>query len=257
MNIHIGEQLGRHYDRLRHIPRYARFVVLNDVRYKNWKQCSEICNDPDMYLVDGFIPKPGEVIYDVGSQYGDWAILWAKKYHAFVYAFEPLELNQEIADINVYRNGMEDRVKVIDSLVGDGHYMTFEVRGDMLTSYPYYNFFGIKHLSDRKVVSRESERLDDIFNQGWLSRNPDILKIDVEGFEHDVLLGAKLLIMRFHPRIIIETHSSFLREQCTEMLQNLGYTLKHVGRTVKGKDWMEDWMDEVTNLFFAADGVMR
>ena len=95
MNIHIGEQLGRHYDRLRHIPRYARFVVLNDVRYKNWKQCSEICNDPDMYLVDGFIPKPGEVIYDVGTQYGDWAILWAKKYHAFVYAFEPLELYKQ------------------------------------------------------------------------------------------------------------------------------------------------------------------
>ena len=253
MNIHIGEQLGRHYDRLRHIPRYARFVVLNDVRYKNWKQCSEICNDPDMYLVDGFIPKPGEVIYDVGSQYGDWAILWAKKYHAFVYAFEPLELNNEIADINVYRNGMEDRVKVIDSLVGDGHYMTFEVRGDMFNRNPFYDYLGIKHLSDRKLVSRESERLDDIFNQGWLSRNPDILKIDVEGFEHDVLLGANLLIMRFHPRIIIETHSSILREQCTETLQNLGYTLKHAGRTVKGKDWM----DEVTNLFFAADGDVK
>ena len=253
MNIHIGERLGKVYDFFTFVPRYAKFVVLNDVRYKNWKQCSEICREPDIYLVDGFIPKPGEVVYDIGAQYGDWAILWAKKYHAFVYAFEPLELNLDAANINVYRNRMEDRVKVFDSLVGDGHYMTFEIRGSMLARNPFYDYLGIKHLLDRKLVSRESERLDDIFNQGWLSRNPDILKIDVEGSEHDVLVGASLLIMRFHPKIIIETHSSILREQCTEMLQNLGYTLKHVGRTVKGKGWM----DEVSVLFFAADGDVK
>ena len=253
MNIHIGERLGKVYDFFTFVPRYAKFVVLNDVRYRNWKQCSEICREPDMYLVDGFIPKPGEVIYDIGAQYGDWAVLWAKKYHAFVYAFEPLELNEEIAHINVYRNGMEDRVKVFDSLVGDGHYMTFEVRGSMLARNPFYDYLGLKHLSDRKLISRESERLDDIFNDGYLNMNPDILKIDVEGSEHDVLVGASLLIMRFHPKIIIETHSSTLREQCTETLQNLGYTLKHVGRTVKGKDWM----DEVSVLFFDMDGDVR
>ena len=253
MNIHIGERLGKVYDFFTFVPRYAKFVVLNDVRYRNWKQCSEICREPDMYLVDGFIPKPGEVVYDIGAQYGDWAILWAKKYHAFVYAFEPLELNEEVAHINVYRNGMEDRVKVFDSLVGDGHYMTFEVRGSMLARNPFYDYLGLKHLSDRKLISRESERLDDIFNDGYLNMNPDILKIDVEGSEHDVLVGASLLIMRFHPKIIIETHSSTLREQCTETLQNLGYTLKHVGRTVKGKDWM----DEVSVLFFDMDGDVK
>ena len=53
--------------------------------------------------------------------------------------------------------------------------------------------------------------------------------------------------------IIIETHSSTLREQCTETLQNLGYTLKHVGRTVKGKGWM----NEVSVLFFSADGDVK
>jgi len=253
MNIHIGEQLGRHYDRLRHIPRYARFVVLNDVRYKNWKQCSEICNDPEMYLVDGFIPKPGEVIYDVGSQYGDWAVLWAKKYHAFVYAFEPLELNWGLALNNVYRNRMEDRVKVFDSIIGDGHCFVFEERGSMLARNPFYDYSKIIHLSEHDMVCKRSERLDDIFNQGYLNGNPDILKIDVEGSEHDVLVGASLLIMRFHPKIIIETHSSTLREECTETLQNLGYTLKHVGRTVKGKGWM----DEVSVLFFDVVGDVK
>ena len=253
MNIHIGERLGKVYDFFTFVPKYAKFVVLNDVRYKNWKQCSEICREPDMYLVDGFIPKPGEVVYDIGAQYGDWAILWAKKYHAFVYAFEPLELNWGLALNNVYRNRMEDRVKVFDSIIGDGHCFVFEERGNMLARNPFYDYSKIIHLSEHDMVCKRSERLDDIFNQGYLNGNPDILKIDVEGSEHDVLVGASLLIMRFHPKIIIETHSSILREQCTETLQSLGYTLKHVGRTVKGKGWM----DEVSVLFFDVVGDVR
>jgi hypothetical protein len=36
-------------------------------------------------------------------------------------------------------------------------------------------------------------------------------------------------------------------------LQSLGYTLKHVGRTVKGKGWM----DEVSVLFFDVVGDVK
>ena len=238
MNIHIGERLGKVYDLFFLGPKYVKFALLNDIRYQNWRHCSEIYRKPDMYLIDGFIPKPDEVIYDVGSSYGDWAILWAKKYGAFVYAFEPLQRNLEIIHKNIIINNVQDRINIMDSLVGDGSLLSFKEGGDMIT------------WSNNSLVHRYSDRLDDIFNLGWLGRNPDILKIDVEGFEHNVLLGAELLVMKFHPKIIIETHSSILRKQCTELLQNLGYTLKHAGRTVKG----EDWMDEVTNLFFAVDG---
>ena len=64
----------------------------------------------------------------------------------------------------------------------------------------------------------------------------DLLKIDVEGFELDVLLGAENTIRQFKPRIIIETHSKELRKKCHAFLSSLGYSLKVEGRTVNIKN---------------------
>ena len=233
MNIHIGDRLGKKYEFLTFIPKYAKFVILNDIRYKNWKQCSEICRESDMYLVDGFIPKPGEVVYDIGSQYGDWAVLWAKKYHAFVYAFEPLESNLSAIWDNVRVNDLYDKVFVISSFIGNGFPLSFERRGDMI----------VATLS--KLQSESSDKLDDLVKK-YNFKSPDIIKIDVEGFELAVLEGAQYLLLE-KPRIIIETHSKALRKACEEFLiEYYGYTLKYVGRSVRGKGWM----DEVSVLFF-------
>ena len=233
MNIHIGDRLGKKYEFLTFIPKYARFVILNDVRYRNWKQCSEICREPDMYFVDGFIPKPGEVVYDIGSQYGDWAVLWAKKYHAFVYAFEPLESNLAAIWDNVCVNDLYDKVFVISSFIGNGLPLSFERRGDMIAA------------TLSKLQSESSDKLDDLVKK-YNFKSPDIVKIDVEGFELAVLEGAQYLLLE-KPRIIIETHSRLLRRACEKFLiEYYGYTLKHIGRSVRGKGWM----DEVSVLFF-------
>jgi FkbM family methyltransferase len=193
-----------------------------------------------MYLVDGFIPKPGEVIYDVGSQYGDWAILWAKKYGAEVYAFEPLESNLAAIWDNVRINDLYNKVSVISSFVGNGLPLFFERRGDMAVA------------GWSKLLSKHFDRLDDLIKE-YNFKFPAIIKIDVEGFEMAVLEGAENILLK-KPRIIVETHSKALRQDCEILLMDCyGYTLKYVGRTVKGKDWM----DEITNLFFAADGVVK
>ena len=240
MNIHIGERLGKVYDFFTFVPKYAKFVVLNDVRYKNWKQCSEICREPDMYLVDGFIPKPGEVVYDIGAQYGDWAVLWAKKFGAEVYAFEPLESNLMAIRDNVIANDLENKVSVISSFIGNGLPLSFERRGDMIAATP------------SKLQSEPSDKLDTL-SKKYNFKSPDIIKIDVEGFEKTVLEGAQYLL-REKPRVIIETHSKALRKACeTFLIDYYGYDEKHVSRTVKGKGWM----DEVSVLFFAADGDMK
>ena len=233
MNIHIGDRLGKKYEFLTFIPKYARFVILNDVRYRNWKQCSEICREPDMYLVDGFIPKPGEVVYDIGSQYGDWAVLWAKKYGAEVYAFESLESNLAAIWDNVRVNDLYDKVSIIRSFVGNGVSHFFERRGDMVAA------------GWTSIWSEHFDKLDDLIKE-YDFKSPDIIKIDVEGFELAVLEGAQYLLLE-KPRIIIETHSRLLRRACEKFLiEYYGYTLKHIGRSVRGKGWM----DEVSVLFF-------
>jgi hypothetical protein len=76
----------------------------------------------------------------------------------------------------------------------------------------------------------------------------DLLKVDVEGFELDVLKEAETTICRFKPRIIIETHSKGLRMKCHEFLSSNRYKLKVEGRTVTSK---AKGMDKITNLFYS------
>ena len=40
----------------------------------------EAIEDPRMYLKEGFIPSKNDVILDIGAQYGDYAMIWSKKY---------------------------------------------------------------------------------------------------------------------------------------------------------------------------------
>ena len=78
----------------------------------------------------------------------------------------------------------------------------------------------------------------------------DILKIDVEGFELEVLKGSEKTIKRLKPKIILETHSRELRQKCDDFLKKAGYQLKVEGRTVLSK---QKGFDEVTNLFYDID----
>ena len=57
--------------------------------------------------------------------------------------------------------------------------------------------------------------------------NIDIIKIDVEGFEMNVLRAAEYTIKKYKPKIIIETHSFNLFYEVRDFLTNIGYELKH------------------------------
>lgn len=52
---------------------------------------------------------------------------------------------------------------------------------------------------------------------------PDVIKVDIEGGEYILLCGAEKTIDRFHPRLIIETHSRELEEKCQLFLKEKGY----------------------------------
>lgn len=59
---------------------------------------------------------------------------------------------------------------------------------------------------------------------------PQFVKMDVEGAEYDVLLGGSDVLRNFHPRLIVETHSSVLEMKCIRLLTNLDYRVDVVKR---------------------------
>ena len=76
----------------------------------------------------------------------------------------------------------------------------------------------------------------------------DILKIDVEGFEYDVLQGASKLLQEQKPRLILEVHSIELRGKCETFLSKLDYKLIFEGRKI----WADvENLDVCQDLFFS------
>ena len=244
--IHLGKKWGRRYDNTIGIMKlfmryYIPFKIKEGITFKNWFECGEFLKDQRMYLVDGFVPEYHDVIYDIGSQYGDWSLLWAKKYGARVYAFEALPMNYiklvKNMDANDFGDGtMFNDIHVYNIIVGDGKDTGMTIRGDMASID--------ENMSGVQTVSMDSF----ILSEGIVF--PDIMKIDVEGFEYKVLIGSMRLLATARPKVIIETHSTDLRNKCHDLLTNLGYELKVEGKPRKGIGWM----DQVVNLFYAPLG---
>jgi len=58
--------------------------------------------------------------------------------------------------------------------------------------------------------------------------SPCFMKIDVDGFELDVLEGARTLLQERKVRLLIETHSKQLEQGCQSILMRLGHRTRVV-----------------------------
>ena len=159
----------------------------------------EIFSD-GIYDIRGFTSETNHMVVDVGANYDNSAIWWAKAFGSKVIAFEPL--------VNVF-NVLEENIKLNDADVtaynlalGNGEEISGSSDGNMFSSG-----------GDIKI---RSEKLD-----SYSFKRADLLKIDVEGFEMDVILGAENTIRQFKPRIIIETLSKELRKKCHAFILRL------------------------------------
>jgi hypothetical protein len=83
---------------------------------------------------------------------------------------------------------------------------------------------------------------------GLIEKNfapPDIIKIDVEGHEFDVLLGARKLLLAKKPILCVELHPDLLARRGTsspaivEYLEDAGYVIHDPGLKRVKKDFFK------------------
>ena len=217
----ILKKRGRYYAKQRY---NLEFTENSDV--------NEVFVDNIYSIYSDFIPKEGQVVVDIGAQYGDYAILCSKVYKAKVYTFEPLPENFKEITENIKINGLNERqIQAFNVALGNKDKTeVLSYSGDMA------NNIGEGEKIEVKFRTLDSYKI-----------KPDIMKIDVEGFELDVLEGAVETIKKFHPKIIIETHSKELEKRTKEFLSRFDYRLKHEGHSVYN---VNGKFDKVTNLFF-------
>lgn len=150
--------------------------------------------------IDAFLrlPLSGGTVIDVGANIGVYSLLAARAVgsEGTVVAFEPVRENRDLALANAARNGVEN-IELVEKAVGntEGKVTLYHSRIDAGT---HSVGLGTGFAEEVDVV-----RLDEWTSQAGLA-SVDMLKIDVEGFDGFVLDGARELIARWEPSILVE-----------------------------------------------------
>lgn len=149
----------------------------------------------ERYLEKYMVPKHNGCFVDIGANIGFWTFLLARK-NVTVHAFEPSpqpysilkKSSRKYLHVHVYRYALGEadyNAKL------NLHY----VSGHNSLVRRWNDFTG------RQIIAKV--RTLDSFNL----ENVGLIKIDTEGYEIPVLLGAKQTIQKNKPRLIIEVHT--------------------------------------------------
>ena len=163
--------------------------------------------------------RENDVAYDVGAHVGYFTVLMGDIVgsEGKVIAFEPRGLNLGYLQKHVSVNNCEN-IKIISKALGDhsGHAM-LETRTGSGTGY----------VSDTGDEEIEITSIDELVDSGALPP-PNFLKIDVEGGEMAVLRGAKSVIERQRPRMILATHGDAIDAECRALLREWNYDMQDI-----------------------------
>lgn len=153
--------------------------------------------EPDKQFAFNVLINADDVIFDIGANIGMHTAYIAKtKPASKIYSFEPLPANldylRQLMKLNDFTG-----VTIVEAAVGNENGVMYFEEGPN-------NYMGRLSSVPTKLQVK-TMRLDDFCTS--TSVIPDFMKIDVEGFEHEVLKGAGALIKKYQPVMIIELHN--------------------------------------------------
>jgi FkbM family methyltransferase len=178
---------------------------------------------------------PGAVVYDVGANVGFLTLIAARLVGpaGHVYAFEPIPANAAAIERNVALNGLAN-VTVLELALSNHE-------GEAVLHIPDVNqgaaLADVDHGFDpADEITVRIAALDALRLQEQL-RDPDVVKLDVEGAELLVLDGMRATLREHRPALICELHHT--REAIEALLPALGYEITRVVRDAARDDWNE------------------
>lgn len=167
-----------------------------------------------------------KTILDIGSHVGYHSLAYAKMNdYVKIIAFEPQNEIFQILEKNIEQNNLQNKITAVNKCVGhtcmhtnlsnvvdDGPNANTQIE---YNSKNYYNFGGLSIGTSGQITEMVTIDSMDI-------EKVDYMKIDVEGAEFLVLIGAKKTILRDKPIICFED----LKYLPKEYLNKLGFDEK-------------------------------
>ena len=192
----------------------------------------------------------GSLFLDIGASTGAMSVPFAlaAENTLRIAAFEPSRQARSYLEATIVRNnakgvtafpfalsdtvGRFEFVEFPEDATGKEPYLPETSRLSAATDalvYPEQKFYPV----DVTTVDQLREELD------FASARNIVVKIDVEGFEDKVLMGALETLRRFKPFLSIDIHphpgtSTMTDTACQEILSGLGYRLERIGHVMLG-----------------------
>jgi FkbM family methyltransferase len=164
---------------------------------------------------------------DIGAHLGYFSILFASgaERRSLAIELDPANFAELKRGVAFQPTAIRQRIEVVHCGISDvGGTVYLPAAGSLS---PSRSIAAAGRIEDRQAV--EITTLDEILRSRRLA--PDVVKIDVEGFEVKVLTGATDTISEFKPVLIIEIHPQELRKlndepsMVTRFLRNRGYMI--------------------------------
>ena len=184
--------------------------------------------EPAVSKILATLIKSSDVYADVGGNVGFFSILPA--------LFNPtckiyyLEMDRTIRPIlikNLKLNGLsEDRISIVNAAVGDGD-------SDIEYVPHPYSFLAMLGKEDTTPYDLKLSAKQIVLDRYFLSegRDPDLIKIDIDGAEMSALRGMSRILKETKPNMLLEVHPAYLpnfgssASEVFEFLSARGYKL--------------------------------
>ena len=178
----------------------------------------------------------GDVVYDIGAYNGLYSIVLAKKTDAFsIYSFEPNPQSYARLNENIKLMRLGERIIPKNIALGSdiGKHTFYVSSARARSSFHKYN----AEYDGNKIIDTV---IVDCFTIDYLVEHqicsaPDLMKIDTEGHEYEVLLGARNTIESKLPQIFLEPHHKDDKHRIKNFLSQFGYEFQDIGYPIKDR----------------------
>jgi len=178
--------------------------------------------------------KKGDIFIDVGANIGEYSLIAAKKVgsNGKVFAIEPLKENTNWLKKNFLLNNFNN-YEILENAIGNKSRKMSLYRKNSEIGYGFLDpVVGKKQMLE--TIKIDVKSIDDILNLKNIEK-VNMLKIDVEGYEYEVLQGCKNSFKQKKiEKIICEIHLDYLREKginknkIYSYLQENGFSIKTI-----------------------------
>lgn len=208
--------------------RYGINYRLDISDYQNWVLYFYSKADSSFGVLP-YINK-GDIIFDIGGNIGQTAMMMAKQagQDGYVYSFEPFPATYNNFEYNLELNPSIKNISPVKIAFGS-------VPGSLQMYADCETNSGANRMLPGSLQAENTETvpvtsIDKFMGENAISRL-DFIKIDVEGFEMEVLKGAYATLKKYKPRLFVELDDANLKNQGSSAagvcsyLAELGYTI--------------------------------